>query len=276
MGDRDEDVISLTHTCRAWREVFISRSSLWTDFDCEGLNVDKARVYLERSKSSLIHLRLVEGGDLSPHHPFLQIIPHAIGRLKSLCIDAIPENLEDITTHLSRPAPTLEYLSIYVESEPEQRNPTLTTALFNGDLASLRDLVLQSVRTELPWRNMVNLTTFMLYHTSPREVTIKQFLDFFGSAPHLCKIELISATPTSGAQNGRLVSLACLKRMNIIGDEPPSLFLDHLVIPAGAELKTQATLQSSLIEDHLPQSLNNLRNLPDFTDIYLCVHESYT
>ena len=32
--DRDHDVIALTHVCHAWREVFVSRSSLWADFDC--------------------------------------------------------------------------------------------------------------------------------------------------------------------------------------------------------------------------------------------------
>jgi hypothetical protein len=257
--------------------VFISWSSLWTNFNCEDLDADKASVYVERSRPSPIYMWVDKAYNLSPHYPFYQIVPHAISRLKSLSIDATPENLEDITAHLSHPAPILEYLLIYVEcnSEP-QCNPTLTTTLFNGDLALLCELALQSVRTELPWRNMVNLTSFMLHHMLPRNVTIKQFLNFLESAPYLRKIKLIFATPTSSTQNGRLVSLACLKKVDIIGDELPSLFLDHLVILAGAELKTQATLQSSLIKGHFPQFLDNLRNLPNFTDVYLCMDELYT
>jgi hypothetical protein len=150
---------------------------LWTDFECRKLNADKSHVCLERSSSSPINLRLDEEGDLSPYNPFLQIVPHAIGRLKYLTVNGAPRNLSAITAHLSRPAPLLEYLVIdgNYESGP-QRNPVLTTTLFNGDLSSLRGLCLHSVRTELPWRNMVNLTSFELYDTG---MLIRQLLDFF-------------------------------------------------------------------------------------------------
>jgi len=43
--DRDRDVIALTHVCRAWREVFVSRFSLWVDFDF--LDEEKTPVYFE-------------------------------------------------------------------------------------------------------------------------------------------------------------------------------------------------------------------------------------
>ena len=280
MGDRDEDVIALTHTCRTWREVFISRSSLWTDFDCDDLNMDKTRVYLDRSKSSPINLHLHEEGDLPPHHPFLQIVPHAIDRLKSLVVYGTTRNLQDITARISRPAPLLEHLEIDGDCGCEiEGNPVLSTTLFNGDLASLRELCLHSVRTELPWRDMVNLTSFMLGHTLPGDVSIRQLLDFFECAPHLRKIELRSAILTSGTQNSRLVSVACLKRMVITGhnpNHPPSLLLDHLIIPIGAKLTTRGDLPVPLIGDHLPRSLDNLRNLPGFTDIYLGIGQSFT
>ncbi|KAF9789163.1 hypothetical protein BJ322DRAFT_992374, partial [Thelephora terrestris] len=42
--------IALTHVCRTWREVFTSRSSLWTHLDCK--YPEQTRAYLERSKSS--------------------------------------------------------------------------------------------------------------------------------------------------------------------------------------------------------------------------------
>jgi hypothetical protein len=269
-------VIALTHVCRAWREAFVSRSPLWTDFNCA--YAEKTRVYLERSKSSPINVRLYEGDDddLSPRDPFLQIIPHAIGRLKSLVVYGTPGNLPGIVAHLCQPAPLLEYLLIDAgcESEPH-RNPTLANTLFNGDLPSLRELYLQSIRTELPWRNLVNLTSFTLCNTSPRNLPIRQFLDFFESVPHLRKVCLSNATPISGAQSGRLVSLAYLERMNIIGDGPPSLLLDHLIIPVGAMLITQATSYGPLTENLLPRSLDNLRNLPDFIKIDLLMNELY-
>jgi hypothetical protein len=253
--------------------VFTSCSCLWTDFDCGELSADKARVYLERSKSSPIHLRLDGGDNLSPQSPFLQIIPHSIGRLESLTLYETFGNLQEITAHLSSPAPLLEYLFINSTSPEPRRNPVLTTTLFSGDLSSLRELCLYSVHTELPWRNMVNLTSFTLSNTSPRNVPIRQFLGFVESAPHLREIELFEATPTSGTQNGRLVSLTSLEKIEIFGDESPSLLLDHLIIPVGAELTVETTSRGPLIEGHFPGSLDNLRNLPNFTGIHLHVDE---
>jgi len=264
---RDEDVIALTHVCRAWREIFTSCSSLWTEFYCR--DEDKTRVYLKRSKSSLISLWTNKEHDISPYDPLLQVIPLATGRLKSLCVNGSPENLPDITIHLTHPAPFLEHLSIDggCESSPES-SPTLATSLFDGDLSSLRELWLQSVRTELPWRNMVNLTSFTLCNVPPGEVSVQHLLDFFENAPRLCQINLDTPT-TSGVQEGRLVSLTYLKKMRISGDVGPSILLNHLLVPVGAKLLTRKNVPGPLFEGHLPRSLDNLRNFSDFTKIHL-------
>ena len=55
----------------------------------------------------------------------------------------------------------------------------------------------------------------------------------------------------------------------ILGFHPPSLFLEHLLIPVGADTTTDVDLPGFNIEDHLPRSLDNLRNLPDFNKIRL-------
>ena len=145
--------------------------------------MDKTRVYLERSKTSPIDLQIRRRG-LSPGDPFLEIDPRAISRLKSLNLDGTPENFQDTSARLSHPAPLLETLTILVESlYTTRRYPAVTTELFDGDLSSLRELNLYCVRTELPWRNMVNLTSFKLCWTPPGEVSITQLLDFFESAP---------------------------------------------------------------------------------------------
>ena len=271
----DQDPIGLTHVCRAWKEIFASHSPLWTHFDCVGKS--KTRLYLERSKSSPINLSLVRvppsrfRDSLPPCDPFFQIVPHAIERLKSLSVKAIPRIVQTVITSLSRPAPLLEEIMIAVCREYKPGgDPVLASPLFDGALPLLRKLHLESVRTELPWRDMINLTSFKLVHTS---VSIGQLLDFFQSAPSLREVELLSATPTSGVQNQQLVSLGCLERMVIEGDEPPHLLLDHLLIPLGASLTTQATFLTSIIEDLLPRSLGNLKNLSDFTTVLLSADE---
>jgi len=272
--DRDRNVITLTHVCRAWREIFVSRSSLWANFNCSG--EEKTRVYLERSKSSPIDLSLARTRRMSPKDPFFQIIPHATGRLKSLSVRGLTEDMEVVTSHLSHPAPLLERLSIRSDSPFAHRAPVLPSALFNGDLSSLRTLCLDFVRTELPWRNMVNLTSLTLIHIPPGAVSTGRLLDCFENAPYLQEIDLWCATPKAGIQGGRLVSLACLKSMQIIAGNPCSALLNHLLIPAGAELTIRADPPSSSpIEEHLPRSLDNLKNFPDFTAIKLYPHEFY-
>ena len=271
---REKAAITLTHVCRAWREIFASRSSLWTDFDCE--DAEKTRVYLERSKSSPINLQLDRENGLLPHDPFLQIAPHAVGRLKRLFVGTTPDHLQDIANYLSRPAPLIESLNIHGSTDDPFLNPALPITLFDGDLSSLRDLSLYSVCTDLPWRNMANLTTFALGYVLEPRVTIEQLLDFFETAPRLLDIELTFATPDFCAQSGRLLSLARLRRLYIYGFQPPSLLLDHLLIPAGAQMITDLDLPGPRFEDHFPRSFNNLKNLPDFTKLCLQFESHFT
>ena len=272
MRDRDQDVIALTHVCRAWRKVFVSRSCLWTDFD--RLDEEKTQVYFERSGSSPVSLSLYRDGPTLPHDPLFKIIPHVTGRLVSLFIKGAPENIQDITSHLYRPAPLLEGLTICSNGGPTPRHDqVLPSALFSGDLSSLRELYLQGVRTELPWRNMVNLTSFALGRVSPDDISVSRLLDFFESAPHLCDINLHSATPHPDAQHDRLVTLACLERIEITDCRPSYCFLDHLSIPVGAILTTRGDIINSLVGDLLPRSLDNLRNFSNFTTIQLSIVE---
>ena len=271
MDERDdEDVIALTHVCRAWREVFTSRPSFWTHLDLDNMNEDRARVYLERSKSSPVNLSLERHNEMYPDDPFFQFTPQVIGRLGYLFVQGTPENVQNIITHLSHPAPLLEHLEISADFPPA---PGLTSALFDGDLSSLGVLRLDSVRTELPWRNMVNLTSFTLGNVPPGEISVMQLLDFFENAPYLREVNLYFVTPTPGAQGGRLVSLACLKWMKINSGGPPPVLLDHLLIPVGAELVLRANLFNSLVGGFLPRSLDNLRNLSNFTAIQLFIDE---
>jgi hypothetical protein len=163
------------------------RSSLWTNLNCK--NKDKALTYLERSKSLPVNLSLDAGGHLPSHHPFFGIIPYAIGRLRFLKIKGMLGFLKDIADHLSCPAPLLEELTILRACDlGTHHNPVLTPTLFDGDLSSLRTLSLSCVRTELPWRNMVNLRSFSLRYQLSDAVTVRQLLDFFEGTPHLREV----------------------------------------------------------------------------------------
>jgi len=242
--------------------MFISRSSLWSHLDC--VHTEKTQAYFERSGSSPINLRLRGGAGQSSLDTFLQIIPQAIGRLKYLFIRAEPEVLQAVMTHLSHPAPLLETLDLDCVYHEELE---VTSTIFDGDLSSLRELRLQYVHTELPWRNMVNLTSFTLSNSPVGD--FGKLLDFLESAPRLRNIDLLYTTLVSYGGNKRSVSLNHLERLGIAVCGPTSTFLDHLVIPAGANLVIQMGLGTFTIEDHIPRSLDNLKNLSSITDIGL-------
>ena len=161
------------------------------------MSVDKAEVYLERSKSSPINLWL--SGPVF-HDPFFRIILRAIQRLRSLTFNGAQRYQDEIATDLSRPMPLLERLSMVGRYKGESNSwwphPVLTSAHFDRALPSLRMLCLKYVTTELSWRRMVNLTSLKLVQTFP--VSIKRLLDFFESAPRLCEVELHFAVSTSG------------------------------------------------------------------------------
>jgi len=260
---KEKLIITLTHVCRDWREMFISRASLWANLSY--VDAEKTRVYLKRSKSSPINLCLKRAEGLVCDDPFQEITPPIVGRLKCLFLQAM--DLRDITKYLTHPAPLLEHLTINRTPGDPRSYLVLPTTLFDGDLSSLRELHLYTVRTQLPWRSMINLTCFSLGFLFDHTISIGQLLDFFESAPRLLEVELLHATPFFGAQNGRVVSLGDLKKLTISGGKSSSLLLDHLLIPVGVEMTTSLDLPGPQVEDHLPGSLKNLKNLSNFTKI---------
>jgi hypothetical protein len=264
--EREENVIALTHVCRTWREIFISRASLWTDFRCA--DSEKTRVYLERSRSAPINVWLERRLGLFPNDPFLEIVPHTISRLKYLSVKTTSGHFQDIIRYLFHPAPLLEVLAINGNHLNWLRGPVLPTEIFEGDLSSLRELRLHSVQTIFPWRNMNNLASFSLYSCGST-ASVEQLLDFFESSPRLTEVKLFFTGPTQGVGDGRLVGLAHLKRLSVSGIQPPHLLLDHLIVPVGANVSTIFRSPGPCIEDHLPRSLDNLRNFTHFTEIHL-------
>ena len=255
-------LIASTHVCRAWRKIFISRPTLWEDL--RSGDTEKTLTYLERSKTTPVNVTVSRYGKLFPQDSFLQVIPRTAGRLKSLSINVIPEYLNDIVPHLSTPEPLLESLDIFIDTVESDEVTTLPP-IFGRDLPALRDLRLWYVNTELPWRKMANLTSFSFGMVSRGEISITQFLDFLEGASNLREVNLTFVTPTSDSQGERLVSLPSLKTMKIDAEEPCAPLLSHLSIPVGAKLEIKARRISLSYDDYLPKSLDNLRNLSNFT-----------
>ena len=264
--DRDKNLIVLTHVCHSWREIFISRPSLWTRLDLG--NVEKTQVYIERSKSIPLEIHLDPSYE---EEAFLLAIPH-IRRLKTLSVHGDSDELLPVLVeHFSCPLPLLVDLKVNLERYYDDVS-TLPHEPFNGDLSSLRELTLIGVVTPLPWRDLPNLTTLKLHDVPEHRILLTQLLDFFESAPYLRHIELHDSLPSSSnAPTERVVSLPHLKDLSINAERPHSILLNHLSIPARASLHLEFKFDNkhSQISSHLPESPGSLRNLSHITAVNL-------
>jgi hypothetical protein len=268
-GGRDQGLIKLTHVCRSWRAIFTSCPSLWTRLDCT--NVDKTRIYIERSKPLPLALYLEEINDtFYQEEALLLTVPH-IDRLKTMSVSGESiQIIADLTKHFSCHAPLLDKLKLSLVYDEA---PDLPNLLFNGDLSSLRELELAGVITSLPWRDVSNLTTFSLCHVPEDRTLLTQLLDFFESAPNLRHIHLHDSIPgSSDVLPGRVVSLPHLKKLSIIAQPAHSILLNHLSIPAGSLLGLEFSFSGaeSPIPSYLPKSFDNLHNISCVTTINLC------
>lgn len=251
----DQVTIRLTHVCSGWREIFISRSSLWTCLDFK--NVDKTRTYIHRSGHSPLDLSL-EDRESRPYldDAFSLVIPQ-IHRLRSLTVCA--NDSGPILKHFHSRAPLLQELHIQLPSHRQ----ILDSNLFDGDFSSLRKLCLSGIKTQLPWNNMVNLRVFNLSYSLLRHVTVTRLLNFFESSPLLHTIALRGSIPDLfDAPPERIVVLPHLKILAITV-EPERSILKHLHVPPGASVNVLAGFsgERSPLLDYLPETSSNLKNL---------------
>ena len=259
-----EELIKLTHVCRSWREIFISRASLWTFVDCA--NPDKTSVYIQRSKGSPLNVSFMIRAHTHYRDPAFRLtIPH-ISRFKALTLCGHQCIIASLTKYLASSAPLLEKLKLQVDDVDSRT--TVRDTLFDGDFSSLRELRLSGILTYLPWKNLSNLTKFSFRHV-PNWLTVTQFLDFFEQAPRLREIALQDSLPhSSNAPAERVVLLPHLSLLDILAEPSPSTLLNHLHIPTGAWV-TLGFQFTDRILDYLPRSLDNLNNISHITYINL-------
>ena len=272
----ERDLIALTHVCRDWREIFTSRSSLWTYLDCT--NTDKTRVYVERSRSFPLKIFLRTSKCISySNDALLAAVPHT-NRLGSLTICVFSDTLSDLLNLFPFPAPLLTELKVVLNSRGPGPGPgpVIPNTLFPGHLSPLRKLSLSSVVTRLPWRNLSHLTVFEFRHVPGAidPLFVAGLLDFFESTPLLNRISLHDSVPTSfNVPTGRLVPLLHLEELIICGLPAHSNFIKHLIIPTASFVDLDFNFSTD--STPVPACLaNNFNNLHDITTIYLFLDRS--
>ena len=264
--DKEEELIALTHVCRDWREIFISRASLWAFLNCTSF--DKTNTYIQRSKGSPLEISLVTR-PRTPRHEALSLIHPLIDRFKALTLSGSSHDILKVTQHFCSSAPLLEKLDIKVH---RAGHVAIKSTIFGGNLSSLRELRLYKVFTKLPWRNMANLTTFDFRHVPGDKISATQLLDFLEHAPLLREIKLMDSLPrSSNVPAKRMVSLRHLRLLRIRARPVHSILLNHLHIPIGASVtqEFEYDCETSLVSDYFPKSLDNLDNISHVTSINL-------
>jgi len=233
----EKDIIRLTHVCHGWREIFTSRSSLWTHLDCK--NTEKTRVYIERSRSHPLEISLKKLKNTSYSNDALLVAAPYTNRLGSLTIHIHSNALSRLLNHFHFPAPLLKELKITLNLNNPSHDPAILNTIFPDHLSPLRMLSLSNVVTDLPWRNLSNLTVFEFHHAryTVDPLFMGKLLDFFESVPLLRKISLHDSIPNSSTVSpGRVVPLLALEDLAINNLPAQSIFLDHLSIPRCASL----------------------------------------
>lgn len=195
--------------------------------------------------------------------------PH-IGRFQTLTLSWSSPSVLNIAKVFCSPAPVLERLKI---RSCGSHFVAIENALFNGDFSSLRELRLNAVVTNLPWRDLSMLTTFdFVQCVLDAKTSVTQLLNFFERAPLLREIKLVHSLPSfSDAPTERVVSLPRLKWLEISAYPAHSTLLNHLRIPTRASVRLGFSLEdrNTKIRDYLPRSLDALSNISHITSIRL-------
>lgn len=200
---------------------FTSRSSLWTHLDCK--DAEKTHTHIGRSRSHPLEISLMRW-ECIPYcnDALLMAIPH-IGRISSLTIYVLSDALSRLLNHFPFPAPFLKELKIVLHYDGLAHDPrpaTIPNTILPDCSPPLRKLRLSNVATDLPWRNLSNLTVFEFRHfpDTVDSLFVGQLLNFFESAPLLRKIALHDSIPTSSAvPSGRVIPLLNLRKLIIDG-----------------------------------------------------------
>ena len=174
-----EDLLSITHVCRFWRQVAINAPELWTEITMK--NPKAIEAFLERSGAVSLNVGLHLGPGTEPPCGILEAVAPHSHRFRRFSIFAPPEAHYDPFAAFTGPAPLLERLEINypVDSPPR--------SLFGGQTPRLRELVISACGLWLQHQfgNLTSLHIKLCDFVLPR----LGFLPFFDMLRHCPVLE---------------------------------------------------------------------------------------
>ena len=159
-----QDLVSVSHVCKFWREVAVTTPDLWTEINMT--NLEAVEIFLERSGAVPLNVEL-----RSANEDILQTVAAHAHRFRRFSVSTPRNPRYNPFAALRKPAPLLERLEI---SYPLDFQPY---TVFNDQAPRLREL---TIFTSGPWlkNQLGNLTSL---HLTLRDAVLpySQFLPFF-------------------------------------------------------------------------------------------------
>jgi hypothetical protein len=226
----NKPLITMTHTCRSWRNLLLSTPSLWARIDFCTSNSKQAMGFLRRSGNHLLNVYQHLGNE-DHVEPFLSATLCNIHRLRRLYVDSRLLYLERTLARFTSSAPELECLEVGNDPNITGGAMRLPGTIFGGKLPKLASLSLINIRMDPYDLTMPSLARF--YLTTNTGTSIRDLVSFFERCPSLEFIQLhlgYSLQPPT-APPGNRVRLAALEELSLDQKASTSGLLDHLILP---------------------------------------------
>ena len=232
-------VLRVAHVCHLWREIALSHPSLWCHLNFTTVNAAGATEILSRAKMAPLYLEAKVPLRHWDDDRFLALqkeLQTHISHIHHLRISAEHFRLHTTLEGLVSPAPTLDHLSLSIETCPSRRPSQVSVpdTLFNGITPRLSSL--QLCNCNISWKSpllkgLENLT--LSVSTRP---SLTHWLDALDEMPQLRRLVLDTASPITPRlpfDVRRTVTLPFLIHLDISASVLDcGLALAHLVLPA--------------------------------------------
>lgn len=240
----------LTFVCHRWRAVFLDYTPFWTKINATG-DVERTRLYLERSKSSPIDLKISHYlyQDIQ-RRTITSLLSHHTHRIKGLSVGS--QYAEDVIQHLGSPFPILERLDLL----PSSYNPPMISL----SPVAPRIKTLRVSQSTLDWRSPLfkDLSSLELSSAFRFRPCLHQFLDVLEACPSLESLCLepdfefeSSAGGAPAIEESRSIKLPLLRRCHIDGNRCSIItLLQHIDIPCCRRV----SFSTCMLSPDLPQS----------------------
>ena len=269
------DVISMSHVCKPWREAIVSYPLLWNISHEESEMV--TRMCLERSKSLPLEIYLSHWSEWSFNT--MRLLKSHTSRFETLELNGSLSDLSEIFTNLKPSGkPILRELTLWDPAESDTatlaEHASIHLPILSHEIPTLRKVFLSSFPVTLQLSAVRHLTEASLINPGPTGAV----LDLLANNPCLEKVDLVNMVDDQGSpREDQSISLPHLRCFSISECDDIDI-LRCLHLPRLEPLKIEVAhsfTQSSLPGAYQPYSTLQLSWDLGFHEIHIHSHPEF-